>query len=91
MGECRHDERPPSARIGSIESGDADGDHLACDCESDPACACFTGPGDGVLPGCDGDDLGPDDDSDLGDFSRLQLNFTPGRAGYDAFRRRRDR
>ena len=40
---------------------------------------CLTGPGGGILPGCDGADLDADDDSDLDDFSLFQLNFTgPG-------------
>ena len=39
----------------------------------------LTGPGDGILPGCDRGALGPEDDSDLDDFSLFQSYFTgPG-------------
>lgn len=36
---------------------------------------CFTGPGGGLLPGCQGADFEGDEDVDLADFSQFQLAF----------------
>lgn len=39
---------------------------------------CLTGPGGGILPGCDEADLDDDGDADLEDFSLYEMNFTGG-------------